>query len=136
VRVVADTNVYISALNFGGTAEEVLALGRMGAITLLLSTPILQEIEGVLMRKFRWSARRTREATALLREFADLVKPRETITVIREDEPDNRILECALEAAAQVIISGDHHLRRLRAFRRIPILGPADFLEMYRSEFS
>ncbi len=63
---VADTNVYISALNFGGTPEEVLALARAGAIQLFVSPPILKEVERVLLRKFQWSAKATRGAIAAI----------------------------------------------------------------------
>ncbi len=93
-RIVADTNIYISALNFSGMADEVLALG------------------GVLARKFRWSATRVREARAAIGDFTVLVHPREPVSVVREDEADNRILECALAAGA-AIVTGDHHLLEL-----------------------
>ena len=82
MRAVADTNVYISALNFGGTAEEVLALGRAQVIELFVSPSILKEIEGVLIRKFQWSAKRARQATAAIQEFAQLVRPKEIIHLI------------------------------------------------------
>ena len=49
--------------------------------------------------------------------------------MIADDEPDNRILECAVEAAAHVIISGDRHLRTLGAYRTIAILSPREFLD-------
>ena len=68
-RIVADTNIYICALNFSGMADEVLALGRAG--------PILDEIGGVLARKFRWSATRMREARAAIGDITVLVHPRE-----------------------------------------------------------
>lgn len=79
MRAVADTNVYISALNFGGMPEEVLGLGRTGAVQLFISPSMLKEIEGVLLRKFHWSAREAREAIAAILEFAQLVRPKETI---------------------------------------------------------
>jgi putative PIN family toxin of toxin-antitoxin system len=72
VRAVADTNVYISALNFGGTPGEILAHGRSQAILLFVSPSILQEIERVLLSKFQWSAARTRQAISSIREFAQL----------------------------------------------------------------
>ena len=90
MRVAADTNIYISALNFGGTAEEVLSLGRTQAIQLFISPSILQEVEGVLLSKFRWSAARTRHAISAIQEFAQLLQPKEAIHAIKEDEPDNR----------------------------------------------
>ena len=134
MRAVADTNVYISALNFGGTAEEVLALARAHVIELFVSPSILAEVEGVLLRKFHWSAKRVQQATGLIREFAQLVRPQEAIHVITDDEPDNRILECALEAQADVVISGDRHLRQLTTFRGMPILTPGEFLQAHRAQ--
>ena len=82
MRAVADTNIYISALNFGGTAEEVLALGRAEVVELFISSAILKEIEGVLIRKFQWSAKRARQAIAAIQESAQLVRPKETIHLI------------------------------------------------------
>jgi len=120
-RIVADTNIYISALNFSGKADEVLALGRAG--------PILDEIGGVLARKFRWSATRVREARAAIGDFTVLVHPREPVSVVREDEADNRILECALAAGADAIVTGDHHLLELRRFGGVRITTPREFLD-------
>jgi PIN domain len=57
-RIVADTDIYISALNFAGTADKVLTLGRAGLVEICISPAILDEIGGVLARKFRWSATR------------------------------------------------------------------------------
>ena len=131
MRAVADSNVYISALNFGGTAEEVVALGRARTLQLFISPSILTEIEGVLLRKFQWSGARTRQAIAAIQEFARVVYPQETVQLITQDEPDNRILECAIEAKAEVVITGDEHLRQLKTFRGIPILSPGEFLEAY-----
>lgn len=129
MRAVADTNVYISALNFGGTPEEVLVLAKAGAIQLFISPPILKEIEGVLLRKFCWSAKATRNAIAAIQESTQLVRPKETIRLIVEDEADNRILECAVEAGADVVITGDRHLHALQRFRGVPIVSPGEFVE-------
>ena len=132
MRVVADSNIYISALNFSGTAEEVLALGRAQAIQVFISPSILQEVEGVLLSKFQWSASRARQATAGIQEFVQLVQPRESLHAIKDDESDNRVLECALEAQADVLITGDRHLRQLRVFRNTHILSPGEFLAVRR----
>jgi uncharacterized protein len=129
VRVVADTNVYVSALNFARAADEVLALGRVGVVELFISLPILEEIEGVLLRKFRWTAPRVREAVRVIRSFAALVHPAESVNVVLADEPDNRILECALAASADMIVTGDQHLLKLKRFRDIVITNPRGFLD-------
>jgi putative PIN family toxin of toxin-antitoxin system len=120
--------VYISALNFAGTADEVPALGRAGAIRIFISQPIIDEIAGVLARKFRWTPSRVREAVRAVRGFAMLVSPGESITVVREDEADNRILECAVAAQADAIVTGDQHLLKLTRFQDIVIVSPRGFL--------
>jgi uncharacterized protein len=130
LRVVADTNVYISALNFGGVPDQVLALGRRGLIAMFVSNPILAEIEGVLKRKFQWPPNRTRDAIIAIGEFVKEVQPTGRVAVIEKDEPDNRVLECALAAEATIIVSGDSHLRELGSFKRIRILRPREFLEV------
>ncbi len=131
MRAVADTNIYISALNFGGTPEEVLGLGRARTIQLFISPSILKEIEGALLRKFYWSARNVREASTAIQQFTRLVHPREAIHCITEDEPDNRILECAVEADADCVITGDQHLRQLKMFRGISIVSSREFIGAY-----
>ncbi len=128
-RVVVDTNVYISALNFAGRPDEVLVLGRAGVIEVFISPPILEEIEGVLLRKFRWTSARVREASRAIRSFTALVNPEESVNVVREDEPDNRVLECAFAARADVIVTGDQHLLKLKRFRGIVIASPREFLD-------
>ena len=128
MRVVADTNIYISALNFGGAAEELLALGRHGIIDIYISAPILEEIGGVLARKFQWSRAREKAAVSAIKNFAVVVEPRERISVLRDD-PDNRILECGVAAGADVIVSGDMDIRRVGEFRGIAIESPRTFLD-------
>jgi uncharacterized protein len=130
IRVVADTNIYISALNFGGVADEVLALGRQGQMMLFISSPILKEIEGVLVQKFKWSLHEARRARRTIQGDAHFVTSKEKLQVFkRDDEPDNRILECAVAAHAHCIVSGDHELQSLRTFRSVAIVSPREFLE-------
>jgi putative PIN family toxin of toxin-antitoxin system len=135
LRVVIDTNVYISALNFGGVPEEIIALARRGDIALFISEPILNEIEGVLHRKFAWTRARSRQALAEIQRFTTVVKTSEMLAVITEDESDNRILECGLAAGAELLISGDSHLKALNQFRNILILSPRAFLDLARRLF-
>lgn len=129
IRVVADSNVYISALNFGGVADEVLALGRRQLIALFVSPSILDEVEGVLLRKFKWSPKRARHARTLIHASAETVVPRERLAVVTDDEADDRILECAVAAEAHLLVTGDNHLLKLGRFREITILSPREFLE-------
>jgi len=89
----------------------------------------VEEIAGVLIRKFRWPPNRTREAIAIIRQFAQGIEPEKKLSVIRADEPDNRVLECALAAKASIIVSGDSHLRDLASFEGVRILSPRAFVD-------
>jgi len=131
LNVVADTNVYISAFNFGGPPLEILVLAIRRAIALSISPSILKEIEGVLLRRFGWRAEQVREVLDAVREFTRYVNPKEKIDALKEDESDNRILECAVEAKAHVIITGDKHFQALGPFRGITIMSPREFLDAY-----
>ena len=131
LNVVADTNVYISAFNFGGPPLEIVILAIRGEIALIVSPSILKEIEGVLRGRFGWPAEQAREMFGALREFTRSVDPKEKIDVLREDAPDNRILECAVEGDAHVIVTGDKHVQALGTFRGIVIMSPREFLDAY-----
>lgn len=131
LNVVADTNVYISAFNFGGPPLEILILAIRREIALFASPSILKEIEGVLLRRFGWPAEPAREVLGTLREFTRSVDPKEKIDALKEDEPDNRILECAVEAKAHAIITGDKHVQAIGPFRGIAIMSPREFLDAY-----
>ena len=134
IKVVADTNVYISAILFGGNSEEIRKLARDGEVELLISEAILAEIAGVLKRKFHWFDWQISEVIKDIRAITTLITPILTLSVIKEDESDNRVLECAAEGQAGFIISGDvHHLQPLEEYRGIRILSPADFLELMKT---
>lgn len=66
-----------------------------------------------------------------LRSMARVLNPQKTIRIIAQDPADNRILECALAAGADFIVSGDKHLLRLGRFKDISILSPREFIKNY-----
>ena len=103
MRVVFDSNIYISALTLpGGQAEKALFRILDGADTLLISKPILDEVLLVLARKFSHDRDELSQVAVTLTEMAEVVKPSHAITVLADD-PDNRILECAEEGDAHYI---------------------------------
>jgi putative PIN family toxin of toxin-antitoxin system len=128
--VTADTNVYISALNFGGKPLELLEHARSGRVKLSLSEPILAEIARVSRDKFHWEHEPLRAVQDHLRGFTETITPTQTLDVITYDESDNRILECATAAKPEYIVSGDRDLLRLRSFEGIPILRVGEFLDL------
>lgn len=131
LRVTADSNIYISALNFGGIPDQLLDLARAGAIQLAISGPILEEISRVLRSKFQWAEDAIVQVQEQISSFAETVNPEEHIEVVTDDPTDNRILECAIAARSEYIVTGDKHLLRLGQFAATRIVNPAKFLEIY-----
>jgi uncharacterized protein len=120
-RVVVDTNVYVSAYGFGGLPAELV----LGAISrdfeLVVSAAILAEVARVLADKLGFDRARVEEIVRQVALIATIARPGERLSVIADD-PDNRVLECAVEAGATFIVSGDRHLLALREFEGIGVL--------------
>jgi len=128
VRVVFDTNIYISALAIpGGNAEEAYTKAIRGTFELFTSVAILTETARVLQTKFEWSEDKVRQAIQDISETATVLRPRPSIHLLK-DEPDNRILECASAAQAEWIVSGDRHLLALKRHTNSAIISLAEFL--------
>jgi uncharacterized protein len=133
LTVTADTNIYISALNFGGPPLDFLNMARAGGLRLDLSDPIMQEILRVLWDKFQWPPEDLQDAEQRISRFTTRVHPSEKLDIIKEDEPDNRILECAMAANSDFIVSGDNDLLRLGECNGVRILKVSDFLSLARN---
>ena len=130
LKVVLDTNILISAILFGGNPRKILEKAIRGEIRLCISELILEELSGVLRRsKFDTSPERVQFILTELTGISDFVNPSETISLVLEDPDDNRILECAVEAKANYIITGDFHLLKLSRYRDIEIVNAFTFLE-------
>jgi putative PIN family toxin of toxin-antitoxin system len=131
-RVVLDSNVLISALHRHGTPQAIVDLARTGEVDLYLSPFILDEVSGILRRKLGWDDQRIALALLALRLAASVIDPGPPRLHVLADEPDNRILECALAAQARYLVTGDRRLRALGKYRRVRILTPRAFLSLTR----
>lgn len=132
MRVVLDTNIYISAILFGGMAEKVLeALSQREAL-IFISPFIVREIRDVLKRKFGWDQTRIAFVLENLQERTLFIRPTVDVHAIVTKEDDNQILACALAAKVDILISGDRkHILSLKTFQGIKILSPREFLHLY-----
>jgi putative PIN family toxin of toxin-antitoxin system len=128
VRVVADTNVLISALLFGGLSEQIFLAGLRGEIQLITSPPLLRELERVLRGKFEFDVRLVKEILDQVKDVMEIVEVASRIDVISHPEEDNRVLECAVDGRAEAIVTGDtKHILPLKEYRGIKILSPSEF---------
>ena len=135
-KVVLDTNVYLSALLHGGKPEKILrhSYNPQQRYELYTSIAILQELARVLTEKFLWLDRDATKEIHRIADWTDVVKTTRSISAIPNDESDNRILECAVKAKADFIVSGDSHLLDLKEYEGIRIIKPAQFLTLLEKE--
>ena len=131
MRVVFDTNIFISALHFKKGIPRTL-LGRVisGQLTLITSKQILAEVRGVLRMKFGYSIEMLDHFEELLMDIATIVDPQVKVSAISRDPDDNLVLECAIEGNATAVVSGDKDLIDLHRYENIQIYTPREFLEI------
>lgn len=129
MRVVFDTNIFISAFAIpGGNAEEAYLHAVRGRFDLFTSFFILTETANILRTKFDWTDEKVEQLLTSISRTATVLKTQPHLHILT-DEPDNRILECALLAEANIIVSGNRHLLSLACHEEIRMLTLADFLE-------
>ena len=107
---------------------------RRKRFDLYTSVAILTETANKLREKFGQPEEDIKEVLKMISRSATVLKPAVKLNVL-EDGPDNRILECAIEAGADLVVTGDRHLLKLKKFHDIPIVRLVDFLRMFPEEF-
>jgi putative PIN family toxin of toxin-antitoxin system len=131
MKVVFDTNVYVSAFLVPGShGEEAFLLAHRRHLKLYTSVAILTETAGVLRIKFGQEDEDIKAALKLIARAAKVLRPSARVNILR-DLPDNRILECAKEAEADVIVTGDRDILKLGRFEGISIIRLVDLLRMF-----
>lgn len=116
---------------FGGKPGQIIDRWQRGHFTLCVTEEIVCEYAGVLAR-FPDLAERADDLLFMLRRLENViwVEAPGRLHLISSDPSDNKFLECALAAGADLIVSGDRHLLALGEFRGLPILDPAQALPL------
>ena len=129
MRVVFDTNIFISALVIPGSqAERAVSRIIEGRDELVISKDIIKEVLSVLSLKFGREREALSHVAVVLLDLGELVKPNQRLRVL-SDEPDNRILECAVFGKADLIVTGDKEMLRLKEYMGVKIASLRDYLE-------
>jgi putative PIN family toxin of toxin-antitoxin system len=133
VRVVADTNIIVSAFLWGGVPRQLLDAAEQKRIELFTSQALVVELEDVFSRtKFTEQLKLTRFGPAYLiaryTQFAAIIVPADLHATELRDPDDVHVLACAIAARADLIVSGDDDLVALKEFQGIPIVTAAEAL--------
>jgi putative PIN family toxin of toxin-antitoxin system len=134
LKAVFDTNIFVSALAIpGGQAERAIDLVIDARVNLCISKEIIHEVLGVLAQKFSKDPEELSRTAVFLSELAELVAPRKKLAIL-DDEPDNRVLECAVTGSADIIVTGDRAMLNLQKHHGIRILSLRKFLDECASD--
>ena len=128
MRVVFDTNIFISALAIPGSlAEKAIHKIIEGEDILVISRDIVHEVLSVLSSKFSRDKEGLSHVAVILSELGELVKPTPKVSILK-DEPDNRVLECGLHGKADVLVTGDKKILQLREYKGIKIISLKEYI--------
>lgn len=134
-RVVADTNVLVSAVIAGGKPRAFLRRCIHGELELVLSPAILDELVNVLQRpKFEMTEDEVNRIVWALIQTSHLVEVRSSFQVVEAEPDDDVILHTAVDGNAEIVVSGDKHLLDLKRYEKVRILAVADVLEATAGE--
>jgi uncharacterized protein len=129
IRATPDTNILVSAIIFGGRAGEPLERAINREVELVISPAIADEVCGVLREKFGFSDERVLDAWERMLDACRMLTERPPeVRAVPDDPDDDMVVACAVEAKAQVIISGDRHLLDLGSYRDVRVVKLSEFL--------
>ena len=135
MKLIIDTNVFISGVFFPGPPHRILDAWRRGRVTLIISPDILDEYLRVGEELAgRFPGVDIAPWIELLMLRARLVDASPLGEDICSDPDDDKFLACAVAANTRTITSGDKHLLAVSGYRGITVLRPREFVEKYLLE--
>ena len=136
IRVVIDTNVFVSAV-LGGRLGAVIDFWQAQRFTLVVSDEIVREYVEVLRRpKLKLAAEQIDAIAAFILQNAEFTNPVKGVAIVVADPDDDMFLEAAVAGGSTLIVSGDHHLLDLGHYQGIPIVTGRDFIERLLAEIA
>ena len=132
IKVVLDTNIIVSAIVFGGRPRDIFFLIQEGKMEAFISSFIFYEVKEVLIKKFNFNDEKLRDVRELIKDNFIVISPRISIDSIKTHFLDNKILEAAVEADANYLITGDKkHILPLKKIKKTKIITAEEFLSIF-----
>ena len=132
MRVVLDTNIFISGIHWNGPSSKILMLWILDEFDVILSEKIIEEVNRTLNNfKIMLSDEKKAYIRRLLGISTIFVKPEFTILAVQDDPDDDKFVEAAVAGAADYIITQDKHLLKIKQFEGIRIVTPEEFLKFF-----
>ncbi len=126
---VFDTNILFSWVGWKGKPYQCVELARTGVVEGVTCREVLEELAEKLQAKLSFSAAQSLATVADLLTFLRVVPITGQLKAVRADPDDDKVLECAVQAGATHVVTGDRrHLLPLGSFQGIPIVAAAEFL--------
>ncbi len=138
LRVVFDTNIYAAAaLRPGQYADRWLDIAALpsSGVSLYVSPAIINELDNKLVNRFGFPPTEVRQFIERIRDLATVVSPKVRLKVVHSDPDDNAILECAVEARAQLIVTADTALLKLSPYQGIGITPPKELKRIFATDY-
>jgi uncharacterized protein len=135
MKIVLDTNVWLSGIFWDGEASKIIEKAEKDDIQIIISEEILSEIVNVLNRESKFQKYilnlklSIEDLLRTILSISTLIETKNKLDVIKADPKDNIILEAAMDGKAEYIISYDNHLLNMIEFRGIKIISPGEFLK-------
>jgi putative PIN family toxin of toxin-antitoxin system len=132
MRVVLDTNVFVSGVFFSGPPYEILEAWRDKKLELIVSPPILEEYRRVGKKLAdQFSGVDLTPILSLIAAKARVIDSEEPPDPVCDDPDDDKFIACAISGEAEYIVSGDKHLLKINGYEGISIVKPRQFLERH-----
>lgn len=132
MKIILDTNVFVSGVFFSGTPYRILKAWRNGILTLVISEEIFEEYQrvGEILGE-KYPAIDLQPILKLVRANAQIYPVKCLPESVADDPDDDKFIACAVACKSKIIVSGDKHLLRVNGFREIEIIRPREFVDTY-----
>lgn len=113
-----------------GNPRKLIEKAISGEVELFVSKDVLDELETVLRRDFKADERRTNKIINNILKISQLIEVRTSVSAIKRDPADNKVLACAVESESEYLVSGDVHLLDLKGYKGIKIVTASEMLKI------